>query len=454
MKNNKRIFIMMLAGALMFGFDAQAGLKFGIPDALQKAVGWVQTTAENAMKKVNEVSKNVQSMKVGDKIKGKYEQMKALKGKLEEAVAAGKEKYEAAQNAVASAKSTYESAKGQYDSALGTVQGVLSSPDSTYEEKMDAIESDLAAQAMASLETLEANAYSLSQEMNNRKAVLEDERKAIAKDAENNAMKLQILYEQAETDEEKEAFKQQIEDEKALKEEYQKGITEQDLLADGVYQQLNEEYEATAAQIESAREAAEEAVAASAGISESERKSGLSNTAKTLIGTGVAAAGTGAILAWANRSKGGNSGGEDGYNSTINSSFVSSDQALSDETVKMIASARRAKFKGDIANALVKTMQYRMRAGKVEDDARQTSDNIENGDYKTTAISLDNEMVIQRMKLIEDDLSLEVAKMRLEASGNLIKQGYRLNNPGKNPAQMNLDQYQLTKDDIDKGKRS
>lgn len=460
MKNN-RIFACVLMMSLVLGFEARAGLKFGIPDALQKAVGWVQTTAENATKKVNEVSKQVQSVKVGDKIKGKYEQIKAMKSKLENAVAAGKEKYEAAQNAVASAKSSYESAKGklddvkgQYDAAMGTVQDTFGSPDATYEEQMDAIEKQLAENAIKSLETLEAEAYSIEQEMNNRKNVLADERRAIAKDAENNAKKLQVLYEQAETDEEKEKFKQQIEDEKALKEEYQTDMSEDDLNGDETYQQLKAEYEALESQIGDAREAAEAAAAAEAGVSESERKSGLSNQTKALIGAGVAAVGTGAVAAWMKHKKNSNTGGEDGYNSTINSSFVSADQNLTDEVVKSIAQARRLKFKGDIANALVKTINYRIKAGKVEEETRQTSDNMENADYKTTAISLDNEMVIKTMQLIQEDLALDVAKMRLKASSNLIKQGYRLNNPDKNPAQINLDQYRLTKDDVDKGKRS
>ncbi|MBR6327825.1 MAG: hypothetical protein IKR60_03000, partial [Alphaproteobacteria bacterium] len=300
MKNN-RIFACVLMMSLVLGFEARAGLKFGIPDALQKAVGWVQTTAENATKKVNEVSKQVQSVKVGDKIKGKYEQIKAMKSKLENAVEAGKEKYEAAQNAVASAKSSYESAKGklddvkgQYDAAMGTVQDTFGSPDATYEEQMDAIEKQLAENAIKSLETLEAEAYSIEQEMNNRKNVLADERRAIAKDAENNAKKLQVLYEQAETDEEKEKFKQQIEDEKALKEDYQPDMSEDDLNGDETYQQLKAEYEALESQIGDAREAAEAAAAAEAGVSESERKSGLSNQTKALIGAGVAAVGTGA----------------------------------------------------------------------------------------------------------------------------------------------------------------
>ncbi|MBP5615982.1 MAG: hypothetical protein J6X42_05505, partial [Alphaproteobacteria bacterium] len=171
-------------------------------------------------------------------------------------------------------------------------------------------------------------------------------------------------------------------------------------------------------------------------------------------GAGVAAVGTGAVAAWMKHKKNSNTGGEDGFNSTINSSFVSADQNLTDEVVKSIAQARRLKFKGNIANALVKTINYRIKAGKVEEETRQTSDNMENADYKTTAISLDNEMVIKTMQLIQEDLTLDVAKMRLKASSNLIKQGYRLNNPDKNPAQINLDQYRLTKDDIDKGKGS
>ena len=70
-----------------------------------------------------------------------------------------------------------------------------------------------------------------------------------------------------------------------------------------------------------------------------------------------------------------------------------------------------------------------------------------------TIMAITKDQPARILERMSDDFVIESAILKLESSETLLHQGYRQNNPNKNSAQIDLDQYETTKSDLEQGGR-
>lgn len=403
-----RQFIGIFLCVFLFSIEAQAQLKLGISEMVQRTWGTVQTKVEEVTKQYNVASKEVEEQVMGNPIKVKYETLKAMEGSIGEQVSAGLEEY-AGGSGVADAFATGQSYVSDASSTVGD-----------YEAKMDSIASSDA----ASLAKLEKENKELKKQMEERKEAVNTEYQARIKAADENIDIKQQFYEGAQDEEARNMMAVQIAMDEAIRDEmmasYENFATGDDGYAavDEEYAKLQEQYKAN----------------------EEQRKIALENKAQSKLNLGsVFARGT------TKKSK------EDrkaDYQALGESNFVSPDEKMSDATVKRIQDARNEAIINDVVSAFSSIVRVRSESTKVEDKTEEVAGNSMEADYDETAKRLANQQVIDKIKRLSTRVDLEVQELKLATSANMRNQGFRMNNPNKNASELNLDNYVLTEDEL------
>ncbi len=406
--NNKRLFYIIFAFFVLHAGLASAGLKIDVAAEGESASATISTLKTNALDKVNAAAKKFQESKTGQKLIVAYEKAQAELGKLKSDIKAGKEMYD-------EAKKTYDKGKEVYD--IGK---------STYEEGMEHLESTQTASTL----TLEKERAQINEDINARKKVLKEELSARVQNAAENEKIYQALAELASTDEEKALADEKIKETQDQKSTYEQNLA--DVLggnddyfeSDEEYQNLNRKLEETNQKLEDAKTA--------------------------LIGAagGIAAMAVGKLISYTKEQK------KKMYDEAQDANFVSADKALDDKSAKKINKNRREVFKDDIASAFVAIANTRIKTNEVEEKNDDTKFNIKEADVAVdTRRAITNDQAVMIFERMADDFVIESAILKLESSETLLHQDYRQNNPNKNSAQIDLDQYKTTKGDLEQGGR-
>ena len=406
--NNKRLFYIIFAFFVLHFGLASAGLKIDIAAEGESALATISTVKTNALDKVNAAAKKFQESKIGQKLIVTYEKAQAELGKLKNDIKAGKEMYD-------EAKKTYDKGKEVYD--IGK---------STYEEGMEQLEST---QAVSTL-TLEKERAQINEDINARKNVLKEELSARVQNAAENEKIYQALAEFASTEEEKALVDEKIKEVQEQKSTYEQNLA--DILGgNDDYFESDEEYKNLNQKLEETNQKLEEAKAA-----------------LVVAAGGIAAMAVGKLISYTKEQK------KKMYDEAQDANFVSADKALDDKSAKNINKNRREVFKDDIVSAFVAIANTRIKTNEVEEKNDDTKFNIKEADVAVdTRRAITNDQPVMIFERMADDFVIESAILKLESSETLLHQGYRQNNPNKNSAQIDLDQYETTKSDLEQGGR-
>lgn len=414
--NKKKIFFCVLLLSMMCSFKASAQLKLDGLSGVERVLTSVQTGIESVMKKVNEAAKIFQGKLWGDSASSAWETFKALRTQVKDTVAAGMEVYEEVKDLGQDAESLLKD---------------------SYEELKDEI-SDFAPVSTA---TLEVEISGLEGQMEDRKAVVAEEINAKIKAAQQNEQIYAQLYEAAEDEDAKESLGLQLASEQAILSQLQTDLNtlSEDgnayLAADKQYQDLKEARDAKSQELADAIAALE---------------------AK---GKGLAASFIQGIIKKSPEEKAAD------YNAVQMKNFAGEDEELTQEVVNRINKERVTNLGKDLSTSFAFAVNYRKKSAATEssdcskegiampaecsENQKVILNNMEGVDMAMTALRLQNKMEIVDLNVLHDRILMETAYLRLKSSRDMLKQPYRLINPDKDPTQMNLDDYVITKESIE-----
>lgn len=410
---SKKYFAVVFLGMSLCCFDVKAQPKIDGMAGVERVFGTVLTKAEEVVKKVNASAKSFEENLLGNSLKTNYETFMALKQSIKEQYDAGKEAYENARNAYNEGLQMYNEGKAFAEGAIGTVTGL-------HEETVEKLQ----ALKASSPEVLDAKMSELKSKMNDRKDGMAEELEARMRITNQNIDVLDQMYSQA-ADEGSRLIitnlKAQAEQEKSkwqaqydqLSSESEKYVSE-----DEQYQEMQEQYNEMASLKEQINEALKEK------------------------GSGLA---TSFIQGMIKKSK------EDKkkeYAALGDANFVKPDEPLNQVAVDRINRERSDNVAKDVASSFTLIIKQRADMTKTDEDIERISDNVAEADYAVTAQRLENEQQIQRIKLLQRKIETSVSDLKTKTSNNMIMQGLRLFNPDKNPAEINFDNYELTKEEL------
>ena len=408
---NKKLFLILFLMFCLAGNNVSAQPKIDGLSGVERVLTSVQTKVEEVMKKVNAAAKKVQESQLGQSLKTKYETIMAFKQQLTEAVNAGKEMYD-------EAKSVYDEGVGMYNQGKEFAEGAEGMLQGTYEEAMD----NLKQTEIGSTLTLEKELNSLQEKMDARKGLVEEELNARIKIVDENTDNLQQLYASAQTDEQRQLVAMLMTEASVLKKQYEDGLKsmEQDgnafLETDEEYKDLQAQYAQTQELLASAKEALKQK------------------------GLGLGATWIQGMLKKTKEEKAGE------YNEVGGANFIGPNEEMNQDSTNRVMTERSKNLKEDVINAYVQVLKMRAGEEKSDEDIDRISENISNADYAITAQRLLNEQKIQKLNLLQKTMEMEVSDLKIKTSENMMIQDLRMQNPAKNPGEINLDNYELTED--------
>ncbi len=403
MMRNKKV-ILIFALSFCLSLPAQAQLKLD-PSALGGRVfGSFNTFVEQTVKKVNAAGKKLVESNLGQNFKTRFEKLKALQGRLEANINKGKELYNETSQKIAEGKNKIEEVQ------------------KTYEEKMAEIKNS----QVVSTALLQKQIQDVSSQMQEKRDNTRIELGARLKDANNNAEYLSQMLESENAEDVRQTIENQLAETRQLQAQYQADLETLDD-ENSPYWQNNEEYQALNEQKQSLEQE-------------------LNKKKEALIekGKGLAASAVKSMIKKSPAQK------KEAYEEMEAQNFVAPDTPLDHQSVSRVNQERRDTWKEDMANALVQIVERRKMLKEMEEKIDNTANNIEVVDATISALSLKNEQEIQEIKLLQAKMKLELAEIRLKTSADMVVRGYRQNNPDKDPSKINLDNYVLTEQDIEK----
>ena len=391
---NKKLFYTAFLCCLALGFEAKADIKFDIGGLAQKVMGAIQAPIDSALKKVNTAAEEYKTQLTGSEIVVTAEKAKAYVEELKDSVQPGGE--------------LYESSIGKYEDAASEVKkNIKVSP--------KALENQLGDWKKG-----------FDEYVGNKVTEIKSKLSA----AKKNQDTLQSLCD-ASDGEEKENYLAQLASVKSEAQNYEAELADM-IKGEGKILENDPTYQALKEEGKGLQNKIDEFVA---------------SAKQKLEGLGAQF-----IQKLTKRSKSQNKAS---YDAAINDYFIAPNDPVNEKNVEKVSKARRIKYKKDIANAFVQVWKYRQSTAQIEKNLDRHSNDGTKADTAINGQAFgENAMMIDDIKRIQDDVILEIAAMRLQASKDLMKQGYRINNPAKDSSEYNFDQYRLTEDDIEKGRRS
>jgi len=392
----KKYFFVLFLISLFSAFNAQAQLKVDAAQVGNGVLGDITEVVDSVIKDVNTASEYFEQNQIGTPIQSGYEKLKAMKSRIEEQVAAGKEKYE-------------------------EVSGLLN-PE-TYEEKIEGLKNN---QAVSTV-TLGSQIKELDKQMEDRKKVIDEELEGKIKAASENLVVLQEGL-NTETDE---LLKAALADEIAQTQDVLDGYVQEqeDAKQDpDSYYSNDEEYQTLKEK-------------------RNEKQVALDVAKAALItaATGLGAALLAGIIKRSSAEK------TALYEDLNKNNFISPDEPITQSSIDRVENERWKNYKEDIAHAYVALMKYRAKHNQLLEDSDNTAYNVGASEHLESAEGLENQHIIDNMLINQEVMRLGIAQLRLKTSENIVVQGYTLHNPSKNPGEINLDNYEYKKEDIENG---
>ena len=407
-KMNRKCFIIVFLSVFLLNFQVKAQPKVDIASGVERVLGTVMTKVEEVMKKVNSAAKSFEENLLGDAIKTNYETFMALKQSIQEQYEAGKEAYESAMATYNEGLKMYNDGKAYAEGAVGTIKGLHESTVKKLQELK-----------ASSPEVLEAKMADLKSQMDDKKEGMAEELEARMRVAGENVDVLEKMYNEANDEQTKEMLSVLKTDAEMIKAQYEtdyEKLTKQEddyVSNDADYQNMQTQYNEMASLLDQLKEAAKE--------------KGLS------LGTSFVQG----LLKKTKAEK------EGEYQALNDANFVQPDEPLNQAAVDRINEARGTQVANDVSSSYMHIIKERSGMQKTDEKTDQISDNVAEADYAVTAERLSNEQEIQKLKLLHRKIETNVAEMKTQTSNNMLKQGLRLVNPNKNPAEINMDNYKL-----------
>lgn len=408
---NKKLFLVLFLMFCLVGNNVSAQPKIDGLSGVERVLTSVQTKVEEVMKKVNAAAKKVQESQLGQSLKTKYETIMAFKQQLTEAVQAGKEAYDEAKSVYDEGVNMVNEGKSFVEDTAGTVKG-------TYEEAMN----DLKQSDIGSTLTLEKELESLQEKMDARKGLVTEELNARIKIVDENTDNLQQLYNSAQTDEQRQMVAMLLTEASTLRTQYEEGLKSMEN-GESNFLEMDEEYQDLQAQYAQTQELLAEA-------KEALKQKGLSLGANWVKG----------MLKKSKEEKAGE------YNEVGGANFIGPNEEMNQDSVNRVVTERNKNLKEDMINGFVQVLKMRAGDEKGDEEVDKISENISNADYAITAQRLLNEQKVQKLNLLQQTMQMEVSDLKIKTSGNMLIQDLRMQNPAKNPGEINLDNYELTED--------
>jgi len=404
MKNKKILFVAAALAVGLFCSPLQAQLKADGGAAGARTLGAVETFVEQTLKRVNAAAKKVTESKIGQSLKTTYEKAQALKQRIQKDINTGKE--------------LYEGAKGVYDDA----HSLYTQSTETYEQQMEKLKNS---QAISSV-SLKKQLDEIDANLEARRVAATQELNARLEDAQKNEKILKELYDAEEHEDTKASIAKQLAETTALKGEYEKALNTMGE-AGNSYLDSDEQYQALLAQKQ-----------------ETQQKY---NAAKSALETSAKGLAADIVKGMVKKSP------EDkkaAYEEGIAKNYILPGEPMNQGSIDRIQNERRENVKKDMANALVQLISVRQKMAALDQKKDDLVNNIEAVDYEVTALALQNQQRVQELDLLTDEIKLEAAKQRLKTSRYMQNRDFRVQNPEKNPAEINMDDYVLTEDDVKK----
>lgn len=410
---SKKYFAVVFLGMSLCCFEVNAQPKIDATAGVERVFGTVLTKVEEVMKKVNASAKSFEENLLGDSLKTNYETFMALKQSIKEQYEAGKEVYENARNAYNEGLQMYNEGKAFAEGAIGTITGL-------HEEAVKKLQ----ALKVSSPEVLDAKMAELQGKMNDRKDGIAEELEARMRITNQNIDVLDQMFNQASDDGSRQLItnlKAQAEQEKSkwqtaydqLSAESEKYVGE-----DEQYQEMQEQYNEMASLKEQIQEALKEK------------------------GSSLATSFIQGMIKKTKEDK------KKEYAALSDANFVKPDEPLNQVAVDRINKERNDNLAKDVVSSFTFIIKERANMPKTNEDIDQISDNVAEADYAVTAQRLENEQQIQRIKLLQRKIETSVSDLKTKTSNNMMVQGLRLFNPNKNPAEINFNNYELTKEEL------
>ncbi|MBR6409631.1 MAG: hypothetical protein IKS23_05295 [Alphaproteobacteria bacterium] len=398
--NKKGLFFLVFLFSVCLSFKASAQLKLDGLAGAERVLTSVQTAIESVQKKINEASKIFLGNLWGDKDATNWETFKALRTKIKDTVAAGKELYDEGKDLIADSE---DALKDSYEQLRGEIKGIVPVSSAALEYEIGTIE----------------------KEMDDRRTILGNELASKLKSAQENEQILNTLYAAAEDDDTKESLSVQIANAEAIR---------QQLEAD--YNSLSSDENAYLASDETFQDLK---------AKRDEKAAELSNTLASLAekGKGLAATFVQGMIKKSPAQRAAD------YLEAESKSFASEDEELTQEVVDRINKERLARLEKDMANAFMQIVRVRKKAGEFEEEKSQIVGNIEAADKAITSQRLQNKLKIMETEMLNDRVELEISELRLKSSLDMIKQPYRVPSKDRDHTRMNMDDYVVTKESIE-----
>lgn len=413
---NKKCFAIVFLSMSFFCFQVRAQPKIDALSGVERVFGTVLTKVEEVMKKVNSAAKSFQENLLGDSLKTNYETFMALKQSIQEQYEAGKEAYEQAREAYNEGLKMYNDGKAYAEGAVGQIKGL-------HEEAVK----KLKALNISSPEVLESRMTDLKAEMDDRKDGMAEEMEARLRVVNENIDVLEKMSGETDDDSTKEMLAVSKAAAEALRTQYEEEYEQlsqkkegEYAISDVEYQEMQSQYDEMASLLDQIKAAAKE--------------QGL-NLATSFVQD---------LIKKTKEQK------KQEYQALGDSNFVKPDEPLNQAAVNRINQERGDNVVSDVSSSYAHLIKQRAASEKTDEKMDQISDNVAEADYAVTAERLGNEQEIQKLNMMHRKIETNVAELKTKTSNNMMRQGLRMFNPNKNPAEIKLDVYQLTKEELQK----
>lgn len=406
---NRSIFKIVIVVLCFFSFSVSAQPKMDLTEGIEDTLGAVSSKMEEVQNKVNTALKKVLEFK--EKVVG---ELKALKEKVDEVVDQVKERVDEIKERVDDVKERVDEAKDLYEEGK-----------EMYEEGKEMYESaKQTGEEVASSIELKKRADELKKKMDDRKTVVTEELTAKLKSSQTNEQTYQQLYDETEDVNEKDVLEKQlsaaklssIDLKKNLEDASKEGTTYFE--SDEEYAKLQQEYQQTMQELDEVVEKLKEK-GKSIGSDFASRLAKMSPAQKKAE-----------------------------YSNLIGDVFVGAKEKLDAKAAKKVKTARRNKLINAASNMFVLMTKHQSQSKKLDEDNDKAVDDCEKSDSLMTKLQLVNELNVSKNDLLFDNLNTNAGLIELKATTDMLSQDYKLGNPDKNPAELDLDSYVLKEEDL------
>ena len=401
---NKIILTVVTFAFLAWSPIALCGIDIGAPEMASGTFDKIQTTVEDAGKKVNTAAQEAQKKIKGSKFMVFVEKVKAFAKSIKASVSA--------------IQGMVETAQGVYDATTGD----FSALQDIYEQNVAKVKDSSAYKAGE----LSKKSKDYDTKIEARKKAIQEEIDGKIRAAQENLDSLNKMIESADGSSATSTIenqRQKAQDELDQYKEQKKQIE------DGSYFEQDAEYNRL---VEEKREVDSEL-----------QEIGMNATSETGDkASSLAKSAAGSLLEKSDAEN------EQDYLKLIEQNFLKKDQPVNDKNIKPIVKFRKETIKKDITNAIKVASEIKNEIDSMDQSADDNAGNLQAADYQMTSVSFLIQQRIEDIEALYKYMSLLVADLRLKTSLNMYNQDYKLKNYDKNPAELDFDNYIFTEADF------